>query len=113
MQYLTYDKMLRLRNGGDNILSKTITFCTNDQERIFECVSGGVLAVGGFTHKYLMMNVNLYLQSLLTFHLFNVMFSCSRDVSVLFNLLVYRSGAVGYTWKHCDIFILSAHGSNC
>lgn len=46
MQFMTYEKMLRLRNGGDNVLSKTIMFVTSDQERIFECVSGAVLAVG-------------------------------------------------------------------
>ncbi len=46
MQYMTYEKMLRLRNGGDKVLSQAITFCTNDQERIFECVAGGVLAFG-------------------------------------------------------------------
>lgn len=46
MQFMTYEKMLRLRNGGDKVLSQAITFCTNDQERIFECVAGGVLAFG-------------------------------------------------------------------
>ncbi|CAL8122454.1 unnamed protein product [Orchesella dallaii] len=44
LQLMTYEKMLRLRHGGDKVLSKAITFCTNDQERIAECVSGGVMA---------------------------------------------------------------------
>jgi len=46
IQCMIYDKMLRLRNGGEAVLSQAITFCTNDQERIFECVTGGVLAFG-------------------------------------------------------------------
>ena len=46
MQYMTYEKLLRLRTGGESILAKAVTFCTNDQERIFECVAGGVLALG-------------------------------------------------------------------
>ena len=31
LQYMVYEKMLKLRNGGDSILAKAITFCTNDQ----------------------------------------------------------------------------------
>ncbi|CAG7725355.1 unnamed protein product [Allacma fusca] len=45
MQFMTYEKLLRLRTGGDGVLAKAVTFCTNDQERIFECVSGGVLVI--------------------------------------------------------------------
>jgi len=46
MQLMMYEKMLRLKTGGEKILSQTLTFCSNDQQRIFECVTGGVLAVG-------------------------------------------------------------------
>ncbi|ODM95653.1 Multidrug resistance-associated protein 9 [Orchesella cincta] len=44
LQLMTYEKMLRLRHGGDKVLSQAITFITNDQERIAECVTGGVMA---------------------------------------------------------------------
>lgn len=53
MQFMTYEKMLRLRSGGDRVLSRAITFCTNDQERIFECVAGGVLAFGNKSYTSL------------------------------------------------------------
>jgi hypothetical protein len=46
LQYMAYGKMLKLRNGGEGVLSQCITFCTNEQERIFECVFSGVLAIG-------------------------------------------------------------------
>ena len=35
LQYMVYEKMLKLRNGGDSILAKAITFCTNDQVSLY------------------------------------------------------------------------------
>ncbi|XP_071446221.1 ATP-binding cassette sub-family C member 5-like [Hetaerina americana] len=46
LQFLIYKKMLLLHSGGEKALSQVITFCTNEQERIFEAVSMGVLILG-------------------------------------------------------------------
>jgi len=53
LQYMAYEKMLKLRNGGEAVLSQCITFCTNEQERIFECVFSGVLAIGEYNSTHL------------------------------------------------------------
>lgn len=38
--------MLLLRSGGERALGQVITFCTNEQERVFEAVHMGVLILG-------------------------------------------------------------------
>lgn len=70
MQFMTYEKMLRLRNGGDKVLSQAITFCTNDQERIFECVAGGVLAFGINTAIDVLVSIEMGLLNFLYLNLF-------------------------------------------
>jgi hypothetical protein len=46
MQHLVYKKMLLLRSGGEKILGQVLTFCTNEQERLFEACHMGVLLFG-------------------------------------------------------------------
>ncbi|KAK3927988.1 Multidrug resistance-associated protein 5 [Frankliniella fusca] len=46
IQHLVYKKMLLLRSGGERALGQVITFCTNEQERIFEAAHMGVLILG-------------------------------------------------------------------
>ncbi|KAG8233856.1 hypothetical protein J437_LFUL006879 [Ladona fulva] len=46
LQLLIYKKMLLLHSGGEKALSQVLTFCTNEQERIFEAVAMGVLILG-------------------------------------------------------------------
>lgn len=49
VQHLVYKKMLLLRSGGEKALGQVITFCTNEQERVFEAVHMGVLILGKIT----------------------------------------------------------------
>ncbi|PSN51489.1 Multidrug resistance-associated protein 5 [Blattella germanica] len=45
MQHLIYKKMLLLRSGGERVLGQVLTFCTNEQERLYEaCHMGGGIA---------------------------------------------------------------------
>ncbi|XP_034256173.1 multidrug resistance-associated protein 5-like [Thrips palmi] len=46
IQHLVYKKMLLLRSGGERTLGQIITFCTNEQERVFEAAHMGVLILG-------------------------------------------------------------------
>jgi hypothetical protein len=46
MQHLIYKKILLLRSGGEKILGQVLTFCTNEQERLFEACHMGVLLFG-------------------------------------------------------------------
>lgn len=46
IQHLVYKKMLLLRSGGERALGQVITFCTNEQERVFEAAHMGVLILG-------------------------------------------------------------------
>ncbi|GLH12006.1 Multidrug resistance-associated protein 5 [Gryllus bimaculatus] len=46
MQFLVYKKMLMLRSGGERVLGQILTFCTNEQERLFEACHMGVLMFG-------------------------------------------------------------------
>ena len=47
-QYLGFSKLLRLANVNEQALSKIVTFCTGDQERIGETVVIIVLLFGTF-----------------------------------------------------------------
>ncbi|KAJ4445532.1 hypothetical protein ANN_12212 [Periplaneta americana] len=49
MQHLIYKKMLLLRSGGEKVLGQVLTFCTNEQERLFEACHMGVLLLGMYT----------------------------------------------------------------
>lgn len=46
VQHLIYKKMLLLRSGGEKILGQVLTFCTNEQERLFEACHMGILLLG-------------------------------------------------------------------
>ncbi|KAJ9585510.1 hypothetical protein L9F63_002711, partial [Diploptera punctata] len=46
VQHLIYKKMLLLRSGGEKVLGQVLTFCTNEQERLFEACHMGVLLLG-------------------------------------------------------------------
>ncbi|XP_033609843.1 multidrug resistance-associated protein 5 isoform X2 [Cryptotermes secundus] len=43
VQHLIYKKMLLLRSGGERVLGQVLTFCTNEQERLFEACHMGIL----------------------------------------------------------------------
>ncbi len=47
-QYIGFSKLLRLSSPNDGSLGQFLTFCTGDQERIAEAVTGGLLFVGNF-----------------------------------------------------------------
>lgn len=46
MQHLIYKKTLLLRSGGEKILGQVLTFCTNEQERLFEACHMSVVLLG-------------------------------------------------------------------
>jgi hypothetical protein len=48
VQHLIYKKMLLLRSGGERVLGQVLTYCTNEQERLFEACHMGVLLLGKF-----------------------------------------------------------------
>ncbi|XP_046389738.1 ATP-binding cassette sub-family C member 5-like [Ischnura elegans] len=46
LQYMVYQKLLKMRSPNDQLLGKVVNMCTNDQERLCEAVAAGVLIIG-------------------------------------------------------------------
>jgi hypothetical protein len=46
VQHLIYKKVLWLRSGGEKIRGEVLTFCTNEQERLFAACHKGALLFG-------------------------------------------------------------------
>lgn len=51
LQNMVYDKVLRLRASDEAALSQVLTFCSSEQERIFDAIHMGTIIVGTQSSK--------------------------------------------------------------